>query len=69
MKNFILDDKDFDSVKVDIPEESVILELKRLDEKYFAVFEYYGEKRDLINEAGVYTKKELETLWKILSEK
>ena len=69
MKNFILDNKDFDSMQVDIPEESVTLELKRLDEKYFAVLEYYGEKRDLINEAGVYTKKELETLWKILSEK
>ena len=36
MKNFILDNKDFDSMQVDIPEESVILELKRLDEKYFA---------------------------------
>jgi len=67
MKNFILDNKDFDSMQVDIPEESVTLELKRLDKQYFAVFEHYGEKRDYVNESGVYTKNELKALWKILS--
>jgi hypothetical protein len=64
--SFILDDKQFDSQKANVPKQSYTLELKRLDPYNFAILEHDG---DHVNEIGCYTRDELFVIWKMLSEK
>jgi len=58
--------KDFGSARADVTGTNNTLELKRMDTDEFVVLIY---TKDSPYELGIYTKKELETLWKILSVK
>ena len=58
--------EDFDSAKADIGKTGNTLEVKRLDRDEFVVILH---TTDSPYELGIYTKKELETLWKMLSNR
>jgi len=58
--------KEFGSAKADIGNTGNSLELKKLDGDEYLVLLH---TKDCPYELGIYTKKELETLWKMLSSK
>jgi len=66
MSNFLLSDKDFESVKSEIGETGRILEIYKVDKDDYAIFEHLGNS---VFERGTYTKKEMETIWQMLSTK
>ena len=58
--------KDFDSAKCEIGDTGNVLEVKKLDGNEYVVILH---TKDSPYELGIYTKKELETLWRMLSNK
>ena len=64
MTNFILADKDFESVIADVPNTQVTLEIRKIDKKYYSIFYHYNDE---LCEQGTFTKDELFVLWKMMS--
>ena len=63
---FILDNKDFDSVKADAPKPDTSFEIRKIGKDDYALF---YNTRDNIFECWTFTKSELKVIWKMLSEK
>ena len=63
---FILDNKDFDSSKADVPGQKTSLEIVKLNTKTYAIFEHSG---DAVGEVGCFNKEELRTIWLMLCVK
>ena len=61
---FLLNDKDFDSFKADIPQTGKTLEILKLDKDEYCLLEHIG---DNVGEIATFTKKELRVLWQMLS--
>ncbi len=66
MSTFILDQKEFESIKAEVPKSDVILEIKRIDKTLYSIFYHY---KDSVFESGTFTKPELKVLWQMLSAK
>jgi hypothetical protein len=61
---FALDTKDFDSARADVQGQKTSLEIVKLDNTYYAIFEHNGDSAD---EVGCFTKAEMKTIWQILT--
>jgi hypothetical protein len=64
MPKFIFDNKDFESVKADIPKTDYHFELRKIDKIYYSIFEHIGNS---VFECGTFTKTELKTIWQMLT--
>ena len=65
MRDFILNDKDFESMKAPVANTDIVIELRKMPNKEYAVLEHIGGQ---VCENGTYTKRELEVLWKMLTK-
>jgi len=61
---FLLNDKDFDSFKADIPNTGKTFEILKLDKDEYCLLEHIG---DSVGEIATFTKKELLVLWNMLT--
>jgi hypothetical protein len=63
---FALADKDFDSVKADVPKSEKCFEILRTEKDEYTLFLHYGD-----NVEGIYefNLDELKTLWKMMTTK
>lgn len=66
MNKFLLDNEDFESKIVDMPDNLSRLQILKLDDREYAIISLVGQRAF---ERGVYTKEELKTLWTVLSDK
>jgi len=64
MSNFLLNDKDFESIHATIDSDAS-MELRKVSNGRYAVFEHHGGS---VYENGVYTKQELRILWNMLTK-
>jgi len=64
---FILNEKDFESIKSNIPGTQYWIEITKISEVDYSVFIHRANGS--VYENGTYTKEELKTIWKMLSVK
>ena len=62
---FILDNKDFDSVKADAPKPDCSFEIRKIGKDDYALFYH---TRDNVFECWTFTKFELRIIWEMMSE-
>jgi hypothetical protein len=62
-KRFLLEDRDFESMLVDTGKDKSI-EIRKLDNGFYGIFQHFG---DSVFESGVFNKKELFLIWKMLT--
>jgi hypothetical protein len=65
MSKFALDDRDFSSMKADVPKLGSTLEIRKLNNEYY-IFSHHG---DQIEDYGSFTKEELKAIWQMLTIK
>ena len=63
---FAFDNPDMDFAKAKVPYSDVIFEIIKTEKDAYSIFTLAG---DTANEVATFTKEELKTLWKMLSEK
>jgi len=63
---FILDNKDFDSVRADAPKPGTSFEIKKIGKDDYPLFYHTS---DSVFECWTFTKSEFKVVWKMLSEK
>ena len=61
---FLLHDKDFESMSADTGKDRSV-EIRKLDNGFYGIFQHCG---DSVFESGVFNKKELFLIWKILTK-
>jgi len=66
MNKFALSNRDFESIKAQVSGTETVLEIIKLDNTNYGIFEHNG---DLVEEVGCYTKAELKLIWQMLTEK
>lgn len=64
MSKFLLSDRDFESIKSQIRNTTRTLEIMKIDNDDYGVFEHDGNH---VYERGNYTKTELRVLWQMLT--
>jgi len=64
MSKFSLHDRDFDSVKAEIPKSKKVFEIIKLDKDEYCLLEHIG---DSVGEIATFTKTELLVLWQMLT--
>jgi hypothetical protein len=62
---FALDDKDFASMKADVPKQGSTLEIRKLGKDYF-IFNHY---KNTVEDYGSFNKEELKAIWQMLTIK
>lgn len=65
MSKFILDSqKDFESIKADVPKSDVSFEIRKIDATLYSIFLHHKET---VFECGTFSKTELKTIWQMLT--
>jgi len=64
MSKFLLSDKDFESVKSQIGNTGRRLEIRKINNGCYSIFEYVG---DSVFERDSFTKEEMRTIWQMLT--
>jgi len=64
MSKFLLSDKDFESIKARVGKTDRMLEIRKINKNDYCILEYLDNH---VFEMGVYTKKEFETIWQMLT--
>lgn len=64
MSKFLLSDKDFESIKSSCGTSGKTLELRKVGDNVYSIFEHIGNH---VFERDSFTKEEMKTIWQMLT--
>ena len=64
MSKFLLSDRDFESVKANVKNSNISVEIRKIDNDAYTIFEHIG---DSVFEGGTFSKIVMKTIWQMLT--
>ena len=64
MSKFLLSDRDFESIKANVKNSNISVEIRKIDNDAYAIFEHVGNS---VFERDTFTKEEMRTIWQMLT--